>query len=65
MFDAGQFELMAEQLRGIGGKFILSLNDHPEVRRIFSGFAFRDEDVRWTLRGNRNAKIAKEVIITG
>jgi len=42
-----------------------SLSDHPEVRRIFAGFNFRQEDVRWTLRGNANAKIAKEVIITG
>lgn len=67
MFERAEFELMAEQLRSIKGRFILSLNDHPEVRRIFSGFGFQDEDVRWTLSGNGagNAKIAKEVIISG
>lgn len=64
MFSRDQFEAMAEQLRGIEGRVILSLNDHPEVRRMFAGFDFREEDVRWTLRGNSNAKIAKEVVIT-
>jgi len=67
MFERADFERMAEQLRGLRGRFILSLNDRPEVRRIFDGFAFREEDVRWTLSGNGagNAKVAKEVIITG
>jgi hypothetical protein len=27
-----------ELLRGISGRFILSLNDRPEVRETFSGF---------------------------
>lgn len=65
MFDRGQFELMAEQLRQIRGRFILSLNDHAEVRRIFDGFDFRAEDVRYTIGGQAKAKNAGEVIITG
>ncbi|KPL68036.1 DNA methyltransferase [Erythrobacter sp. SG61-1L] len=65
MFERGEFEQMAEQLRQIRGRFILSLNDHPEVRRIFAGFNSREEEVRWTVGGNSRAKLAKEVIITG
>lgn len=65
LFDPAQFELMAEQLRGVRGRFILSINDHPEVRRIFSGFNFREEEVRYTLAGNDNGKIAGELIVTG
>lgn len=64
MFGKGDFATMASELAAIEGKFILSLNDHPEVRATFAGFQFREEDVRWTLRGNSKAKIAKEVIIT-
>lgn len=64
MFDRGEFERMARQLAGIRGSFILSLNDHPEVRRIFAGFAFRDEEVRYSVGGNgSNAHLAREVII--
>lgn len=64
LFDRGQFELMAEQLRGIRGRFILSLNDRPEVRRIFAGFDFREEELTYTVGGNGQAKAVGEVIIT-
>lgn len=63
LFDRGQFEVMAEQLRGLHGRFILSLNDHPEVRRIFAGFAFREEALAYTVAG-KGATPAREVIIT-
>jgi DNA adenine methylase len=55
LFDRGQFELMAEQLRAISGRFVLSLNDHPEVRRIFAGFHFREERLSYSLAGNDKA----------
>lgn len=64
LFDRSQFEPMAEQLRKIRGRFLLSLNDHPDVRAIFAGFTFRDEDVRYSVGGQANAKIAGEVIIS-
>jgi DNA adenine methylase len=64
LFDRSQFELMAKQLRGISGRFILSLNDHPEVRRIFDGFAIDGEQVRYTVGGMENSKLAGEVIIS-
>lgn len=65
LFDRGQFELMAEQLRGLRGRFVLSLNDHPEVRRIFAGFEFREERLSYTVGGGDKAKAVGEVIITG
>jgi DNA adenine methylase len=64
MFDRGQFELMAAQLRGIQGRFVLSLNDHPDVRRIFAGFDFREERLSYSVGGNDKAKSVGEVIIT-
>ena len=35
------FEEMAERLSKIEGKFLLSLNDHPDVREIFKAFSIR------------------------
>lgn len=37
-FEKGDFEKMADLLSGISGKFLMSLNDNPEVRKIFSAF---------------------------
>lgn len=64
MFRREEFEAMAEQLRGIRGRFILSLNDHPEVRRIFDGFTIEGEQVRYQVGGMDKSKVFGEVIIS-
>lgn len=64
LFDRSQFEAMADQLRGVKGRFMLSLNDHPEVRRIFAGFTFEEEEVTYTVGGMDKAKAVGEVIIS-
>jgi DNA adenine methylase len=64
LFDRTQFEPMAEQLLGIKGRFLLSLNDHPEVRRIFAGFDIEAEQVLYTLGGMDKAKRVGELIIS-
>ena len=38
LFERAAFEQLAEILAGLKGKFLLSLNDVPEVRKIFSSF---------------------------
>ena len=41
LFARDDFERLAAILKDIKGRFILSLNDVPEVRRIFRGFDIR------------------------
>lgn len=65
LFDRGQFALMAAQLRSLKGRFILSINDHPEVRQIFAGFDLREERVRYTLAGADKSQTFGELVITG
>lgn len=64
LFDRSQFEAMAEQLRKMRGRFILSLNDHAEVRRIFAEFAMEEARVRYTIGGMDQSKIVGELIIS-
>lgn len=64
LFDRSQFEAMADQLRTVKGRWLLSLNDHPEVRRIFDGFTFEEEEVIYTIGGMAKAKAVGEVIIS-
>jgi DNA adenine methylase len=66
LFSRDQFALIAEQLRGIKGRFMLSINDHPEVRRIFDGFDIEEVLTRYSIAGNdeSNAMIARELIIS-
>ena len=65
LFDRDQFALMAEQLAGLKGRFILSINDHPQVRRIFAGFEFHEEAVRYTVGGMHKSRDFGELVITG
>ena len=64
LFDRDQFALMAAQLAGITGRFVLSLNDHPEVRRIFAAFHQEQVTARYTVGGQAKAKLAGELIIS-
>jgi len=54
--------VMAQLLGDIKGRFILSLNDHPEVRRIFA--AFDMEEVGTTYTTGPKSKPARELIIS-
>lgn len=64
MFRRDDFEEMADQLRKIKGRFILSINDHEEIRRLFSGFEMEEVGVRYTLAGNHNSREFGELIIS-
>lgn len=64
MFDRGQFETMAEVLGQLAGRFILSINDHPEVRRIFAGFEFEEVEARYTIGGMDKSSKFGELIIS-
>ena len=62
MFSAEEFEEMAELLARMAGRFILSLNDHPDVRRIFGRFEILEAPTHYGVAG-RGAQAAREVII--
>jgi DNA adenine methylase len=53
---------MAARLAELKGRFILSLNDVPEVREIFAGFRIVDVPMTYTVRGEVG-KDVREVII--
>lgn len=56
---------MAEQLAQIKGRFVLSLNDRPEVRDIFSAFHIDSVEVSYSIsRAEKGRGKRGEVIIT-
>lgn len=63
VFYRSEFDRIAEKLGSINGRFIVSLNDRPEVREIFSAFKVYDVSLTYTL-GSGKAKPVREVLIT-
>lgn len=48
--EKDEFRILADRLAVVRGKFILSLNDVPEVRSIFSGFCIRPTNLIYTAK---------------
>lgn len=62
VFSEGDFERLSTLLEGIDGRFILSINDTPEVREIFGRFTMEEVGVNYRLSGP--ATPARELIIS-
>lgn len=61
LFSRDEFGLMADLLAGIKGKFIVSLNDHPDVREIFKAFTIRTVETTYSIAGE-NQKVSEVLI---
>jgi DNA adenine methylase len=64
MFERSEFELMADQLAAINGQFILSINDHPEIRETFARFKMQRVEVGYSVGGGNKQSKFGELIIT-
>lgn len=65
LFGRDDFERLAELLKGLRGRFILSLNDVPEVRRIFADFELEPVRTTYTIGAKGDAKRVGELLIAG
>ena len=52
-------------MKDLRGRFILSLNDLPEVRQLFAGFRIEALETTYTIAGGTGSRRAVELIITG
>ncbi|KEC73893.1 adenine specific DNA methyltransferase, D12 class [Rhizobium leguminosarum bv. phaseoli CCGM1] len=64
IFGRDQFEAMAARLRQLKGRFILSINDVPEIRSLFSGCLIQPVELAYSISGGKGTT-AKELIIEG
>ena len=62
-FPFSEYEAMATTLRGLNGKAMLSINDHPQVRECFAGFHMESLDISYTVGGGGKSAARKELII--
>lgn len=64
MFARSDFLQLAALLHQLKGRFILSINDVPEVRELFAAFEIEPVETTYTLM-SKGAKRAGELIISG
>ncbi|UOD30689.1 DNA adenine methylase [Massilia violaceinigra] len=62
-FGLQEYEKMAGLMARLQGKAILSLNDHPDIRRIFAAFEMDTVPISYNVGGGGKAVDRTEVII--
>ncbi|MNN89240.1 hypothetical protein D3C81_2070240 [compost metagenome] len=52
-------------MRSCKGKVMVSINDHPDIRRVFDGFYFETLDIRYYNTNQRQGKaeVSGELVI--
>jgi DNA adenine methylase len=63
MFAPEDFERLAHALAGLEGRFILSINDTPEIRKIFAKLPIEPIETQYTI-GRADPIVAKELLIS-
>lgn len=62
VFERADFERLADQLAAIEGRFVMSLNDTPQVRELFGRFSIERVEVTYTLNGSAPGKFGEVII---
>lgn len=62
-FGWENYERLAAQIGSLKGKAIVSLNDHPDIRRCFAGYEMEDLEIDYTVGGGAKAATRRELII--
>lgn len=63
MFIRGDFQRMADRLQAIEGRFLLSINDRPEIREMFAWADMEAVETVYTIAGGEHAGAAGELLI--
>ena len=64
-FEFDQYERMAKLAKAAKGKVMISLNDHPDMRRVFADMHIETVEIEYSL-GSRHGSSAPhgELVIT-
>lgn len=63
IFSKDDFEVLNDLLLNISGKFILSINDIPEIRGIYKSFNFKEVTTRYSSNAKARKNSVKELLI--
>lgn len=63
IFGREDFQTLSDQLAGIEGKFMLSINDTPQIREIFGRFVIREVETRYTVGAANRGNPVRELLV--
>lgn len=64
-FGFEQYEEMASFMRSCKGKVMVSINDHPDIRKAFEGLHMTGLDIKYSVSNTHGSpEVSKELVIT-
>lgn len=64
-FPFEEYERMAAMMRSCKGRVMLSINDHPDIRRVFDGFPMLGLGIRYSVNNTSGGSSeSRELVIT-
>ena len=63
-FTFDNYERMASVMRTMKGKSMVSINDHPDIRKAFAGLNFLELEIKYTLQKGGDYSTSGELVIT-
>ena len=63
LFEREHFTELRDRVAGMQGKWLLSINDVPEIRALFKGFTIKAVDTKYSMGSTDRAKAQKELLI--
>lgn len=61
-FEFSEYEQLAEAMAGLKGSAVLTINDHPDMRRVFKRFAQQRVPITYKIGGQGRAAATAELI---
>lgn len=61
-FPLEEYHKIANAMRSMKGSAILTINDHPDMRKIFKGFSMQRVNINYTIGGGGNTAKRKELV---
>lgn len=66
VFSRDDFAAIAARLARLhGARFIMSINDHPDIRQLFARFTIEEVQTSYSVGGGQHAKPITELVISG
>jgi DNA adenine methylase len=61
-FPAERYQELADLLAGIQGRFILTLNNHPQIREVFSRFRITETQTSYSTGLDAKQRVTELII---
>ena len=62
-FGWEEYERLAEAMRTMQGKMMLSINDHPDIRALFAGFNTRELKTTYTIGAKAESRVPRGELV--